>query len=345
MTPRVERLRALLEEPLLVTNGTNVRYLTGFVSSNAAVLVEPDRVQLFSDFRYAEQGRRVEDVEFVEVGRNLLAQLAERLSGRIGFEAGALTYAAYETLRGGGLDLVPRHGLVEQLRAVKDESEVEAIRRSTAITNRAFARLAQERFSGRTERELAWTMERLLREEGADSVAFPVIVAAGPTGASPHTEPGDRRVEPGDTVVVDAGARVAGYQSDCTRTFAVGALDGRLEEAYAVCLRAQLEALDGVRAGVRGAEVDAVARTIVDGTGFQGLFGHGLGHGLGLDVHEAPTMRPESEDVLADGNVVSVEPGIYLPGEGGIRIEDLVVVREGGCEVLTDFPKEPTTVE
>jgi Xaa-Pro aminopeptidase len=345
VSPRLDRLQELLEEPLLVTSAVNVRYLTGFVSTNAALLVDGNGTRVFSDFRYAEQGRRLEGAEFVEVGRNLLGQVAERLSGRIGFEAAALSYAGWETLRGGGLELVPRAGFVEGLRAVKDEGELEAIRRSTAITNRAFARLAEERFSGCTERELAWTMERFLREEGADAAAFPVIVAGGPTGASPHTEPGERKLRAGDTVVVDAGARLGGYQSDCTRTFVVGELEGRLREAYEVCLRAQLEGLAAVRAGARGVEVDAVARRIVDGSEFAGRFGHGLGHGLGLEVHEAPTLRPESEDVLAAGNVVSVEPGIYLPGEGGIRIEDLVVVREDGAEVLTDFPKEPTTVE
>lgn len=345
MSARVDRLRELLEEPLLVTSAVNVRYLTGFVSTNAAVLVDEERARVFSDFRYAEQGRRLEGPEFVEVGRNLLGQLAEQLSGRIGFEAAALPYAGWETLRGGGLELVPRTGLVEGLRAVKDEAELEAIRRSTAITNRAFARLAEERFSGRTERELAWTIERFLREEGADAAAFPVIVAGGPNAASPHTEPGERELRAGDTVIVDAGARLGGFQSDCTRTFVVGGLEGRLREAYEVCLRAQLEGLAAVRAGARGVEVDTVARRIVDGSDFAGRFGHGLGHGLGLEVHEAPTLRPESEDVLAAGNVVTVEPGIYLPGEGGIRIEDLVVVREDGAEVLTELPKEPMTVE
>jgi Xaa-Pro aminopeptidase len=345
MSIRVERLREQLEEPLLVTNAVNVRYLTGFVSTNAAVLVDGERAQLFSDFRYAEQGRRLEHVEFIQVGRNLLGELAERLSGRIGFESGSLPYAGYETLRAGGLEPVPRQGLVEQLRAVKEEGELEAIRRSTAVTNRAFARLALERFSGRTERDLAWTLERFLREEGADAAAFPVIVAGGPTAASPHTEPGDREVQRGDTVVVDAGARVAGYQSDCTRTFAVGSLQGRLRDAYDICLRAQLQALEAVRPGVPGGEADGAPRGIIDATEFSGMFGHGLGHGLGLEVHEAPTMRPDSADVLAEANVVSVEPGIYLPGEGGIRIEDLVIVREGGVEILTDFPKELTTVD
>lgn len=345
MRERVERLRGQLEEPLLVTSAVNVRYLTGFVSSNAAVLVEPERVGLFSDFRYAEQGRSIEGVQFEEVPRNLLAGLAQRLSGRIGFEADALTYAGFETLSGGGLELVPRRGLVERLRSVKDAGELDAIRRATEVTNRAFARLAGERFSGRTERELAWLMEQLLHEEGGGGAAFPVIAAAGPSGASPHTEPGDRVAEPGQTVIVDAGATLDGYQSDCTRTFAVGGLEGRLREAYELCLEAQLAALGAVRAGVRGREADAVPRRLIDATDFAGTFGHGLGHGVGLEVHEAPTLRPESEDVLVAGNVVSVEPGIYLSGEGGVRIEDLVIVREDGVEILTSFPKEPTIVE
>ena len=344
MSDRLRQLRDSLDEPLLVTNPVNVRYLTGFDSSNVALLVEPDRVRLFTDFRYAKRARAVEGVETVEVGRNLASSLAEVLSGRMAFEANTLTYAAWDTLRGGGLDLVPTRGMIERLRQVKEEGEVDVIRRAAEVTSRAFARFAEERFSGRTERELAWRMEQLLHEEGAEALAFPVIVAAGETGASPHAVPGDRILEIGQTVVVDAGGKVDGYCSDCTRTFAVGGLEGRLAEAYLICLEAQLAALDAVRPGTSGRDVDAVPRRIIDGTQFEGMFGHGLGHGVGLEVHEGPAMRPESEDALAVGNVTSVEPGIYIEGEGGIRIEDLVVVREGGVEILTSFPKELTTV-
>jgi Xaa-Pro aminopeptidase len=344
VTDRLARLRDSLEEPLLVTNLVNVRYLTGLESTNAALLVEPDRARLFTDFRYAKRARAVEAAETVEVGRNLAVSLAELLSGRIAFEANAVTYATWETLRGGKLDLVPTRGVVERLRQVKDESELDAIRRAADVTSRAFARFAEERLSGRTERELAWRMEELLHEEGGQALAFPVIVAAGETGASPHAVPGDRVLEIGQTVVVDAGAKVDGYCSDCTRTLAVGGLEGRLAEAYLICLEAQLAALDAVRPGTVGRDADAVPRRIIDGTQFEGMFGHGLGHGVGLEVHEGPTMRPESEDELAVGNVTSVEPGIYLEGEGGIRIEDLVIVGEGGPEVLTTFPKELTTV-
>jgi Xaa-Pro aminopeptidase len=341
---RLEQLQARLEERLLVTNLVNVRYLTGFESSNAALFVEPDRVRLFTDFRYASAAREVEGVEAVEIERNLLAGLARELDGRVAFEAATVTFAGYEALREGGLDLVPRRGLVEGLRAVKDEHELDRIRRAAAISDRVFERFSGERFAGRTELELVWRVLELIHEEGADRPGFDPIVAAGPTGAVPHAHPGDRVVGPGETVVIDLGARLDGYTSDCTRTFAVGGLEGPLAEAYLVCLQAQEAALDAVRPGASGRDTDAVARRIIDGTQFKGLFGHGLGHGVGLEVHEAPTLRPESEDVLEPGNVVTVEPGIYLEGSGGIRIEDLVAVTEGGAEVLTSFPKELTTV-
>jgi Xaa-Pro aminopeptidase len=344
VTERIERLRARLEEPLLVTSLVNVRYLTGLETTNAALLVEPERVRVFTDFRYARRARQLEGVETVEVGRNLMRSLGEELEGRVAFEAATVTYAAWETLRDAGLELVPTRGVVEGLRETKDEGELAAIRAATGVTNRAFERFAEERVTGTTERELAWRLERLLREEGADATAFPVVVAAGPTGASPHAVPGERVAEAGQTLVVDAGAKVDGYCSDCTRTFAVGGLQGQLADAYLICLEAQLAALDAVRPGAAGRDVDAVARRIIDGTPFKGMFGHGLGHGVGFEVHEAPTLRPESEDTLAAGNVTSVEPGIYVEETGGIRIEDLVIVHEGGAEVLTTFPKELTAL-
>jgi Xaa-Pro aminopeptidase len=337
---RVERLRERLEEPLLVSAPANVRYLIGFVSSNAAVLVEPERVRLFTDFRYAEGARAVEGVEVELLKRDLYANLSELLSGRIGFEASAITYAAWETLAAGAAELVPRRGLVEGLRAVKGEAEVRAVRAAAAITNRVYERLAEEQFVGRSERELAWRTEVLFHELGAQGLAFPVVVAAGANGARPHTDPGDTPIGPGQTVVVDAGCMIDGYCSDCTRTFATGPLPDRLAHAYETCLAAQEEALTAVRAGERGEDVDGVARRRIDADGFGEAFGHGLGHGVGLLVHEDPRLAPESQHVLAAGNVVTVEPGIYLSGLGGIRIEDLVVVGEDGPEVLTSFPKE-----
>jgi Xaa-Pro aminopeptidase len=322
----------------------NVRYLTGFESTNAAVLVEPDRVRLFTDFRYAERAREVEGVEFEETKRYLYSDLAERLSGPVAFEADALTYANYEFLREGGVELVARRGLVEALRAVKEPEELEAIRRATEVTNQAYERLAEEQFKGRTEKELAWRMEQLFHDLGADAVAFPVDIAAGPTAASPHAVPGDRVVEEGDLVLVDAGAVLDGYCSDCTRTFAAGEISDSLREVYELVRQAEQAGVDAIRPGVSGRDADMAARAVIDDAGYGENFGHGLGHGIGLLVHEAPVLRVESKDVLAAGNVVTVEPGVYLSGVGGIRIEDLVVVTEDGCEVLTSFPKELVTV-
>jgi Xaa-Pro aminopeptidase len=344
VSDRIGRLREKLEEPLLVTDPVNVRYLSGFESTNAALLVEEANVRLFADFRYAETARRVPGVEFVETPRNLLADLAEKLSGRIAFEAASLTYAGYDTLAAGGLELVPTRGIVEALRAVKEAAELDALRRVAAIGDAAFAHLAEERFVGRTERELAWRMEELLHDEGAHGLSFPVVVAAGVTGATPHAKPGDRRIEAGETVVVDSGAVLDGYCSDCTRTFATGSLPKELDRAYRICLEAQLAGLGAVRAGVGGADADAAARDVIEAADYGEAFGHGLGHGVGLAVHEAPTLRKESTDVLEPANVVSVEPGIYLAGLGGIRIEDLVIVTEDGAEVLTPFTKELITV-
>jgi Xaa-Pro aminopeptidase len=337
---RVERLQALLEEPLLVTNLVNVRYLTGLGSSNAAALVEPERVRLFTDFRYAERARALDGFEVTQTSRALVGDIAGLLEGRVGFESAHVTYDAWATLAAGQAELVPRSGLVERLRAVKEPGELDTIREAAAITSRAFERFAAEPLVGRTERELAWQMELILREEGADGLAFPVMVLGGANGASPHNVPSDDLVREGQTVVVDAGARLDGYDSDCTRTFATGPLPDRLREAYALCLEAQTTALASVRAGETGSEVDAVARDLIDASEFAGTFGHGLGHGVGMDIHELPNMRPDEEHVLAPGNVVSCEPGIYLPGEGGIRIEDLVVVTDGEPEVLTSFSKE-----
>jgi len=341
---RVDRLRETLEEPLLVTNGVNVRYLVGFSSSNAALLVEPDRVRLFSDFRYAEAGRAVEGVEFVETKRSLVVALAELLDGRIGFEADAVSYASWETLRGGGLDLVPRRGLVEALRAVKDDGELDAIRRAGKTTSEAYERFAEESFVGRTERDLAWRLDELFHELGADAPAFETIVASGPNAAKPHARPSDRVVEAGETVVIDAGAQVDGYCADCTRTFATGPLPDELKSAYSTCLEGQLAGLEAVRAGVTGVDTDAAAREKIEAAGLGEKFGHGLGHGVGIEVHEAPRLSPESTDTLAAGNVVTIEPGVYLERLGGIRIEDLVIVTDGAPEVLTRFTKDLVTV-
>ena len=242
MSARIEQLAATLDEPLLVAGPpyvlggqANVRYLTGLVSSNAALLVEPDdgAAVLFTDFRYAKRAREVADISFVETQRNLLAGVGNHLSGRrVAFDAANLPYAGYRALVDAGVDAVPSGGQVEALRAVKDEAEVDSMRRAGALSDEIFAALANERFSGRTERELAWWIERSFRDAGAEGVSFSAVVAAGESATSPHAEPGDTVVPEGALVVVDAGCVLDGYCSDCTRTFAVGEISERLRELY-----------------------------------------------------------------------------------------------------------------
>ena len=351
---RIERLASLLEEPLLVAGPpyilggqANVRYLTGLASSNSAVLVEPDgSATLYTDFRYANRARSLGSVEVAEVARGLIPAIGALLSGRrIQFEEQHLPHALYRALVEAGVDAVPSSGLVEGLRAVKDAEEIAIMRRGSALSDDVFAALANERFSGRSEKELAWWIERSFREGGAEGVSFEAVVAAGATAETPHAVPGDDPIEPGVLVTIDAGCVLDDYCSDCTRTFAVGDVSERLQELHALCLEAQLAGLAAVAPGVHGRDADAASRTPIEAAGLGHAYGHGMGHGVGLQIHEAPTLRPESEDVLAVGNVVSVEPGIYLPDEGcGVRIEDLVVVTEDGAERFTEFTKELLTV-
>ena len=343
---RIERLAAGLADPLLVTSLVNVRYLTGFASSNVAVLVDPaGEATLYTDFRYAEAARQVDGVQFEETPRALIAALAERLSGRrIGVEAAHLSLANADLLRGGGVRLVATALAVEGLRAAKEPGELELMRRAAAISDRVFEELAGEPFVGRTEKELAWWLEQAWHEAGADGASFPAVVAAAENGARPHAKPRDVAIPEGTLVVVDAGCSVAGYASDCTRTFFTGEPAGRLREVYDLCSTAQLDGLAAVAPGANGRDVDAASRVAIGAAGMADLYGHGLGHGVGLEVHEQPTLRPESDSVLTPGNVVTVEPGLYLPGEFGVRIEDMVVVTEAGAERLTTMTKEPVQV-
>jgi len=341
----------MLEEPLLVAGPpyvlggqANVRYLTGLQSSNAAVLVEPDgSATLYTDFRYANRARALDGFEVAEVARGLIPAIGEVLSGRhIQFEEQHLPHALYRALVDAGVDAVPSTGLVEGLRAVKDDDEIAIMRRGSALSDEVFEALSQERFTGRSEKELAWWVERSFRERGAEGVSFEAVVAAGATAASPHALPGVGPIEPGVLVTIDAGCILDGYCSDCTRTFATGELPEALREAYSVCASAQGAALAEVRAGADSRGLDAIARMEIEAAGHNVL--HGLGHGVGLEVHELPVLRQTAAGPLLAGNVVTVEPGVYLAGRGGVRIEDLVVVTEDGAEVLSGFTKELVTL-
>ena len=341
MSARLDALSAQLEAPLLVTNLVNVLYLTGFDSSNAALLVEPGgSATLYTDFRYAEAARGVPDVEVQMTKRAIMTDVGERLAGRVQFEADVLPYLEWERLTSGGAELVPTRGLVDGVRAIKDDEEIAKIAKAARIADRGFEALTAETFVGRSEREIAWRLRELLHAHGADELSFDSIVASGPNGALPHGHPTDRIVERGTLVTIDWGVRVDAYCSDCTRTVSTGGLPEQLREAYDVCLEAQQRACATITAGMTGVEADALARDLITDAGFGENFGHGLGHGVGLAVHEAPRLSTESSDTLAAGHIVTIEPGIYIEGLGGCRIEDLAVVREDGLELLTSFPKE-----
>lgn len=338
-------------DALLVTELLNVRYLTGYTGSNGIVVVSPARRVLVTDFRYQEAVQPLRAVLDVEVlDRDIAARTAEGLAAlapgaaRVGFEA-SMPYGLVERLRGlvpDGVELVPVGGAVEALRRVKSATEVAATRHASDVLEDVYGRIAAGRLVGRTEADVAWEIERAIREAGFPELSFSPIVAAGAHGALPHAEPRDVPIARGDLVVVDIGARgVAGYCSDCTRTFAAGGPpDPAAAEDYALVLDAQLAGLGAVRPGAVGGLVDQTARAVIEAAGWGELFGHGLGHGTGLEVHEGPTLRQGSEDVLESGNLVTVEPGLYRPGRWGIRIEDHVVVTEAGHEILTGFTKD-----
>jgi Xaa-Pro aminopeptidase len=351
LSQRVERLRAEFDAigaaSFLVSNRINVRYLTGFDSSNAFVLVKHKQVLILTDGRYIEAARGLAGEDAVLVDREfapgVAAALPDLAETPVAFEADDLTVARHEALASSGVELVPTSGIVQRLRAVKEPEELDEIRRAARILNEAFTRLAGEKLVGRAEREVAWWFEQALRDEGADDLAFDVTIASGANAAFPHHHTSDRGIGLGETVVVDAGAMVDGYCSDCTRTFATGPLPEELRRAYAVCRSAQEAALSEVREGADARALDDVARGEITENGFEAL--HGLGHGVGLEVHELPVLRPTAAGTLRAGHVVTVEPGVYLPGLGGVRIEDLVIVTQSGCEVLTPFTKDLLTLD
>jgi Xaa-Pro aminopeptidase len=352
-------------DALLVTNLTNVRYLTGFTGTNGLALVGPDLRVFLTDFRYVERAEREvgEGWDRPEVGRELLPHVFERVnpvtdttaapeakprSRRLGYEDGHVSVRQLTQLEEkatDGVELVAAGDLVETLRRVKDDGELTSIAEAAKLTDDVYQWAIERGLAGRTERDAARAAEARIRELGAEP-SFPPIVAAGANGAQPHAEPGERKIGSGELVVFDMGAQLGdGYCSDCTRTFATGDPGEQAREVYELVQRAQAAALEAVREGVGGREADAVAREVIAAAGHGDHFGHGLGHGVGLDVHEKPTLSVASEDVLASGEVVTVEPGVYVPGEFGVRIEDLVVVTDEGHRNLSGRTKELELVD
>ena len=350
---RADRVATQLAErgidALLVTHLVNVRWLTGFSGSNGLALVGPGDQRLFlTDFRYLTQSAEEVDPAWErEIAVDLLAGVVKGLPGsgelRVAFDDAHMSVKDHGRLAGmlrSGIELVPAGGVIETLRAVKDADELEAIRAAARLADDALTEVLGRGLVGRTEREVALDLEFTMRRLGAQAASFPPIVAAAEHGALPHATPREAPIPADTLVVVDWGAQLDGYASDCTRTYATGDIDPRDGEVYELVLQAQEAALAAVRPGPTGREVDAVARSIIDAAGHAEHFGHGLGHGVGLDVHEGPRLSKQGDTALAAGMVVTVEPGVYVPGAVGVRIEDLVIVSDDGAEVVSSLPKE-----
>ncbi len=347
--PKVrERFDELGIDALLVTQAENRRYLSGFTGSAGALLITPDRAIIATDSRYWEQaGQQASRFELVQVKTRLedhLGEMFEKVGQpkRIGFESAAVTVDQITTWSNanGGVEWIATKEAVEPIRAVKDEAELAAIRKAVALTDAGFDYLCGRLEPAMTEHEAAWELEAYLRTHGADALAFEPLVASGPNAAMAHHHPTDRLIRRGEPIVIDFGVKVDGYCSDLTRTVSLGNAGAKYDEVYEVVRRAQQAAIDGMRAGMTGAQVDALARDSIGAAGYGDSFGHGLGHGVGLAVHEAPRAgRLETEAVLPAGATLTLEPGVYLTGWGGVRIEDLVVVREDGVELLSRADK------
>jgi Xaa-Pro aminopeptidase len=353
MRERGDRLAALVAEReldcFLITDLVNVSYLTGFGGTNGACVCDGDARRVFlTDFRYTERAEvEVEGWEVVTVKDDWLGGIAERLTGKTGFEDHQMSVRALHKLEEKlpeGVSLERAGGTVEKLRRVKDAAELGAIAAAAELADETWRWSLERGLIGRSELDVARAAEARMREQGAEP-SFPTIVAAGLNGALPHAEPGEREIGRGELVVFDMGAKLDGYCSDGTRTFAAGEPGERAREVYEIVREAQAAALVAVSAGAKAEEVDTVARDLITAAGHGERFGHGLGHGVGLEVHEEPRVSQRSEDLLEAGEVVTIEPGIYLPGEFGVRIEDLVVVSDDGHRNLSGLPKDLQIVE
>lgn len=327
----------------------NLRYLTGFTGTFGVLILSEEDLFL-TDPRYTEQAQKQVDVKVEEVRGRWIPQVIERLRSlglkRVGIGSTRTTLHLFEELKkaGEGLEFVPLGAPVEELRRVKTEAEVRKIKEAVELTEAGLQWILGKIRPGMREREVALELEFWYRKEGADDVAFDLIVAAGPQSAMPHHRAGDHPLEEGNVVLFDIGARVDGYCADITRVVALGQPKKEVQEVYKLVLKANIAGIEAIKPGVAGKDVDAKARQVLEEAGLGELFGHGLGHGVGMEVHEGPRLSATSDDILVRGNVVTVEPGVYFPGKFGVRIEDLVVVTENGAQVLSRFPKDELLV-
>ncbi|HHU60427.1 MAG: Xaa-Pro peptidase family protein [Bacillota bacterium] len=345
-----DKLRAQEADVFLVTSPINRRYLTGFTGSAGTVWISADKQAILTDFRYVEQVKEQcpdwELIEIEDVNTSLKTLIDDQNVKKIVYEKDFVTVGLLEEWEKNlNAKFVPIGGWVQEMRIIKKSEEIEFIRQAAQIGDRAFAKLLPTINSGITESELAIELEYIVRKMGAEGMSFDPIVASGPRSALPHARPGERVLSVGDFVVFDFGCIVNGYCSDMTRTIVIGEPEERHMLIYDLVLKAQKESLAAIAPGKTGAEIDAVAREIISDAGYGEYFGHGLGHGVGLEIHENPRLSRRDDTVLEPGMVVTVEPGIYLPDFGGVRIEDMVVVTDEGCDVLTSTFKELYVVE
>lgn len=348
---RLEQLRLAMEanhiEALLITNEYNRKYVTGFTGSSGVVLVTSDDILLFTDFRYIEQASlEAPHCQIVNHGTTLIQQIRERLATvaikHLSFEAKHMTYDTYEAYQGvlGEIELVPSEGIVEQLREVKDEGELAILREAAILADDAFMYIIKHLKPGVSEQDIALKLEIFMRERGATSSSFATIVASGERSALPHGVASERLIGNNEFVTLDFGAYYKGYCSDITRTVVVGQATPKHKELYDIVLEAQMHALEHIKPGMSGQEADALTRDIIKRYGYGDHYGHGTGHGIGMEIHEAPRLSPTSDSVLAPGMTATVEPGIYIPSFGGVRIEDDIVITAHGAERLTLSTKE-----
>jgi len=353
---RLEKLRTSIAEQgldaVLVSQPENIRYLSGFTGSSGWLLISPTKAILATDFRYTEQAKRESTgFEIFQIKQDLHSWLpglvADLGCHKLGFEANSVSYETYRKLTEAiqakqiHIELAATTGLVERIRSVKEPEELKSIMHAAELADAAFEKAKTIIRPGMTEKEAAWQIEKLLREAGSEELPFEIILASGANAALPHARSTDKAIQLGEPVLIDMGARINGYCSDFTRTLFLGAADKSFREIYNIVLKAQCTAIERIEAGMAASQADRLARSVIEEAGYGGAFGHGLGHGVGLAVHELPTLNATSSDLLVEGMVFTVEPGIYLAGQAGVRIEDMVVLENGRARVLTKAKKDP----
>jgi Xaa-Pro aminopeptidase len=352
---RLQKLRASIDkrgiDALLISQPENLLYFSGFTGSSGWLLISEQNAILATDFRYVEQAKEESPYfQILQIKREFRDWLPGLVSDlglhNLGFEANFISYDGYHKLseaiksRQVSLDLVPTIGIIDQLRSIKEPEELQYIIKAVALTDAVFEQAKLIIHPGITEKETAWEIEKFLRQQGSEGIPFEIIVASGPNSALPHAQPTEKIIGSGEPVLIDMGAKINGYCSDFSRTLVLGKADKSLHEIYNIVLEAQTTAIERVESGMESSQADRLARSVVEQAGYGDAFGHGLGHGVGLAVHEFPSLGPSSSDSLADGMVFTIEPGIYLAGQGGVRIEDMVVMENGKARVLSKSKRD-----